>query len=146
MGAILAQLLGGTFVKVLGDGIVSPVLSYLGQRSNADLQKFTTAVGAERDAQVALIQANMAAYHEQTQLAALRFGWWGTRWLLIAAALPPIVHSGAVYLDSTFKFGWAIARAPGVYEGQEINIIAAVVGYQVAQTAVGGFMTWLNKR
>jgi hypothetical protein len=82
---------------------------------------------------------------------------------VLAAALPPVMHSGAVYLDSipfpypawqTWWFSiamhvqgsWEVARAPGVYEGQELSILAAVVGYQLAQTGVGGFMSWLNKK
>jgi hypothetical protein len=127
-------------------GLVSGLLGYLNKRSDVELQKFVTGTEAERDTKIAGIRAHAEAYHEQMALAALRWGWWGTRYLLVAAALPPIIHSGAVYIDSTFRFGWAIARAPGVYEGQELQIIAAVVGYQVTQTAVGGLMTWLNKR
>lgn len=138
------SLLFGLLMKI--PGMLDGVLGYLNKRTDADLQKFITATGAEKEAQIAQLRANAEAFHDQMQLSALRWGWWGTRWLLMIAAVPPIVHSGAVYLDSTFKFGWAIAKAPGVYEGQELSIIAAVVGYQVTQTAVGGFMGWLNKR
>jgi len=37
------------------------------------------------------------------------------------------------YLDSTFKFGWAIAKAPGPYEGLEVEIILGCVGILTAQ-------------
>jgi hypothetical protein len=136
------QWLASLFFKVglgtLGDAFFKPFLAHLDTAAKIDADKFKQATGAERDVVLAQMQANSAAFHEQQQLAALRWGWWGTRWLLVAAALPPIVHSGAVYLDSTFRFGWAIARAPGVYEGQELTIIAAVVGYQLGQTAIAG--------
>ena len=99
-----------------------------------DADKFKAATGADRDVAIATLQANVAAYHEQNDLSKLRWGWWGERYLLLCAALPAVIHSGAVYLDSTFKFGWAIARTPGVYEGQELQIIAAVVGYTVIKS------------
>lgn len=143
--------------------IVDATSKVLVNRSDNATASHKTDVEAGRDVSVETIHANAAAFHEQQQIAALRWGWWGTRYLLMVAAIPPILHSGAVYLDSvpfpyltwqTWFFGiathvqgsWSVARAPGVYEGQELSIIAAIVGYQLAQTGVGGFMSWLNKK
>jgi hypothetical protein len=114
--------------------IANGVVSVLNKKTDAQIAK----IGADKETNVAQIQAAAAAMHEQAALATLRWGWWGTRYLMLAAALPPIIHSGAVYLDSTFRFGWAVARAPGVYEGQEIQIIATVVGILTVQTIGGG--------
>jgi hypothetical protein len=114
--------------------IANGVVSVLNKKTDAQI----TQIGANKETNLAQIQAATAAMHEQAALATLRWGWWGTRYLMLAAALPPIIHSGAVYLDSTFKFGWAISRAPGVYEGQEIQIIATVVGILTVQTIGGG--------
>lgn len=114
--------------------IANGVVAVLNKRTDAQI----TQIGATKETDIAQIQSATAAMHEQAALATLRWGWWGTRYLMLGAALPPIIHSGAVYLDSTFRFGWAIARAPGVYEGQEIQIIATVVGILTVQTIGGG--------
>src|ERR1700737_3851349 len=113
--------------------VATGVVEVLNKRTDATVAINTTNVGAGKDVDLAQISAGVAAMHESAALATLRWGWWGTRWLMVAACLPPIVHSGAVYLDSTFKFGWAIARAPGVYEGQELSIITTVVGVLTVQ-------------
>jgi hypothetical protein len=85
---------------------------------------------------------------------------WEIRVLMVMAALPPIVHSGAIYLDSTFcnaKFKctaigtwlgmpWHVAQAPGVYEGQELSIIASFFAYGVGMTAAGAFALWARRK
>lgn len=151
-------LSGATFGK-----IVDATSKVLVNRSDNATASHKTDVEAGRDVSIETIHANAQAFHEQQQLATLRWGWWGTRYLLLAAALPPVLHSGAIYLDSIpfpyliweswlpsiethIQGAWHVARAPGVYEGQELSIIAAVVGYQLAQTGVGGFVSWLNKK
>lgn len=156
--AAVNWLSSATFGKIV-DG-VSGVLK---NRSDNATATHTIDVTSGRDVAIEDIHANAQAFHEQTELATLRWGWWGTRYLVLAAALPPVMHSGAVYLDSIpfpypvwqtwwFSFAmhvqgsWEVARAPGVYEGQELSIIGVVVGYQLAQTGVGGFMSWLNKK
>ena len=145
--------------------IVDAASTVLVNRSNNAAATRQTEVAAGRDVSIETIHADAAAFHEQEALAAVRWGWWGTRYLLLAAALPPIYHSGLVYLDSCPFFiwphfdgwwlalwnaheigSWNVARAPGVYEGQELTIIATIVGYQLTQTGVGGFMQWLNKK
>jgi len=131
--AVLLGILNWLSSSAFG-AIANGVVSVLNKKTDAQIAK----IGADKETNVAQIQAATAAMHEQAALATLRWGWWGTRYLMLAAALPPIVHSGAVYLDSTFKFGWAVARAPGVYEGQEIQIIATVVGILTVQTIGGG--------
>lgn len=78
-------------------------------------------------AAVPILQAQ-AGIHQQ------RWGWWGTRYMALGASVPAIIHTGAIYLDSTFKFGWAIAKAPGVYEGLEVQIILGCVGILTAQS------------
>lgn len=131
--AILLAIVNWLSSSAFG-AIANGVVSVLNKKTDAQIAQ----IGATKETDVAKIQAATAAMHEQAALATLRWGWWGTRYLMLAAALPPIIHSGAVYLDSTFKFGWAISRAPGVYEGQEIQIIATVVGILTVQTIGGG--------
>ena len=122
--------------------IANGVVAVLSKKTDAQIAR----IGAAKETDLAQIQAATAAMHEQAALATLRWGWWGTRWLMLAAALPPIVHSGAVYLDSTFRFGWTVARAPGVYEGQEVQVIATVVGILTVQTIGGGIASRLGTK
>jgi hypothetical protein len=134
------------FSSAAFSAIANGVVSVLNKRSDATVAINTANVGAGKDVDLAQINASVAAMHESATLAALRWGWWGSRWLMVAASLPPIIHSGAVYLDSTFKFGWAIARAPGVYEGQELSIIATVVGVLTVQSIGGGIVAAITKK
>jgi hypothetical protein len=140
MGVLLAILnwLSSSAFGAIANGVVS----VLNKKTDAEI----TRIGAVKEADIAQIQAATAALHEQAALATLRWGWWGTRYMMMAAALPPIIHSGAVYLDSTFKLGWAISRAPGVYEGQEIQIIATIVGILSVQTIAGGLASRIGTR
>ncbi len=121
--------------------LANGVVSVLNKKQDTAVVKLN--VDGATNAQI--IQAGTAAMHEQAALATLRWGWWGTRYLMLAAALPPVIHSGAIYLDSTFRFGWAIPRAPGVYEGQELQIIAVVVGILTVQSIGGGFLAALKR-
>lgn len=139
MGFFLS-LFTGPVISVFGNALVKPLLDFLGAKTNADAEKFTAQVGADRDVAVATLQAHVAAAEDAKEVSMLRWGWWGERYLLLAAALPPVIHSGAVYLDSTFRFGWNVPRAPGVYEGQELTIIASVVGYSVIKSGFGAMI------
>ena len=126
--------------------IATGVVDVMNKRTDATVAINSANVGAGKDVDLAQINAQVAAMHESAALAAIRWGWWGTRWLMVTACLPPIIHSGAVYLDSTFKFGWAIARAPGVYEGQELTIIATVVGVLTVQSIGGGIVAAITQK
>ncbi|MCS3725517.1 hypothetical protein [Bradyrhizobium betae] len=132
-------------------GLANGVVSVLNKRSDSAVAINQADVGAGRDVDLAQINANLATMHEQAALATLRWGWWGTRWLMLAAALPPVIHSGMVYLDSCPFWwhdvgSWGVARAPGVYEGQELSIIATVVGVLTVQTIGGGIVSAIIKK
>jgi hypothetical protein len=159
----LASLFFKVGLGALGDSFFKPFLAHLDTAAKIDADKFKAATGAERDVVIAQTQANSAAFHEQREEAKARWGHWSTKLLIFCAAFPPIMHSGAVYLDSipfpylawqTWWFAvqthvqgsWAVARAPGVYEGQELTIIAAVVGYQLGQTAIGGLIGRFSRK
>lgn len=151
-------LIFGVFAKVVAFfssqaflGLANGVVSVLNKRSDSAVAINQANVTAGRDVDLAQINANLATVHAQAELAALRWGWWGTRWLMVAAALPPVIHSGMVYLDSCPFWGhavgsWGVARAPGVYEGQELSIIATVVGVLTVQTIGGGIVSAITKR
>lgn len=149
------------FSSAAFSAIASGVVSVLNKRSDATVAINTANVGAGKDVDLAQINASVAAMHESAALATLRWGWWGTRWLMVAACLPPIIHSGAVYLDSTFcndalhvctwigtsmGMPWKVPRAPGAYEGQELSIIATVVGVLTVQSIGGGIVAAITKK
>ena len=75
--------------------ITGSLLAYLGKLSDADVQKFKAATGAERDVIVAQLSANAAAYHDRVRLMA-GFGW--AQFLIVLAVLPPILHQGLVFV------------------------------------------------
>jgi hypothetical protein len=145
------------------NSLATGVVSVINKKADAAVAIHSADVGSGERVDVAQISANVAEMHEQAALAKLRWGWWGTRYLMMAAALPPIIHSGAIYLDSVpFPFvgwgtwwfsinshvmgSWAVARAPGVYEGQELSIIATVVGILTVQSVGGGIVAAIARR
>jgi hypothetical protein len=84
---------------------------------------------------------------------------------LLFIALPPAFHSGQIYLDSCALFfpifgdglfslkpilhevgSWHVGRAPGVYEPQELKILATCVGVQTVQSIGGGIVAAITKK
>lgn len=104
--------------------IANGVVNVLNKRADARIKQ----IEADRAVDTAEIGAAVPILQAQADSYRQRWGWWGTRYMALLAALGPIVHANAVYLDSTFKFGWAIAKAPGPYEGLEVQIILGCVG------------------
>ncbi len=109
--------------------IASGVVNVLNKRADVRIAQ----VQADKETNVAEIQAAIPILQAQAAITQQRWGWWGTRYMALAAAIGPIIHANAIYLDSTFKFGWAIAKAPGPYEGLEVEIILGCVGILTAQ-------------
>ncbi len=51
-------------------------------------------------------------------------------WIRPLIVYPCVLHFGAIVLDSTFAFGWGIAKLPAPYDGYEQAII---LSYFIAQ-------------
>jgi hypothetical protein len=111
------------------NAIANAVVNVLNKRTDAKIAQ----VQANKETNVAEIQAAIPIAQAQAGVFQQKWGWWGTRYMALAAAVGPIIHANAIYLDSTFKFGWAIAKAPGPYEGLEVEIILGCVGILTAQ-------------
>ena len=88
--------------------IANGVVNVLNKRTDARIAQ----VQADKEVTVAGIQVAVPILQAQAAITQQRWGWWGTRYMALAAAVGPIIHANAVYLNSTFKFGWAIAKAP----------------------------------
>ncbi len=109
--------------------IANGVVDVLNKRTDARIEQ----IQANKEIDIAAIRSAVPILQAEATILGARWGWWGTRYMALAAAFGPIVHANAVYLDSTFKFGWAIAKAPGPYEGLEVEIILGCVGLLTAQ-------------
>lgn len=112
--------------------LAKPFLSYLQAKDNAKRDITLAQIGAEKDQAVALVQAEIAANAQRAGMAHEFKG------LIYAIALPYVLHSGAVMLDTTFTFGWGIPTAPGKfaeYEGQILlSFFLVSVAARVANT------------
>ncbi len=109
---------GGVF-----DALIGRVADLLRHRASNDLARFQT--GVQADAQIALAQvtAQIEARKIQAQIMEADRGWWVTAWIRPLIVYPCVLHFGAIVLDSTFAFGWGIAKLPAPYDGYEQAII-----------------------
>ena len=123
-------MLTSILLKVIGwfgggvfDTLIGRVAEYLRQRASDDLARFQT--GVQADTQIALTQVNaqIEARKLQAQIMDADRGWWVTSWIRPLIVYPCVLHFGAIVLDSTFAFGWGIAKLPPPYDGYEQAII-----------------------
>ena len=70
-----------------------------------------------------LFTAQIEARKLQTEIIQADRGWWVTSWIRPLIVYPCVLHFGAIVLDSTFGFGWGIAKLPPPYDGYEQAII-----------------------
>jgi hypothetical protein len=115
----LAGFLGGpVFDKLLGG-----LAGFLQKRASDDLARFQAGVAADTQVALSRVQAEIEARKLQAQIVRADRGWWVTSWIRPLIVYPCVVHFGAILLDSTFRFGWAIAKLPPPYDGYEQIII-----------------------
>lgn len=122
------SLIGGFLVKLLGSGIVAPVLAYLSKRSDNGV--LTNAQNVTGDVTVA--QAQLTAYVEERKVVAQEraeqhLSPW-TAWMIPTAFGFCMIHFGAIVLDSTFRFNWQVAKLPAPYDAMENAIVLSVIG------------------
>lgn len=127
MGSIIT-LFGGFLVKLLGSGIVAPVLAYLDKRSDNGV--LTNGQNVTGDVTVA--QAQLTAYVEERKVVAQEradqhLSPW-TAWMIPTAFGLCMIHFGAIVLDSTFLFHWQVAKLPAPYDAMENAIVLSVIG------------------
>jgi hypothetical protein len=115
---LLSLLGGGAF-----DALLGRLADYLRAKANDDLARFQTGVQADTQIALARLNAEIEARKVQAQLIRADRGWWVTAFIRPLIVYPCVVHFGAIVLDSTFRFGWGIARLPPPYDGYEQAII-----------------------
>lgn len=123
MLATILLKLAGLFGSGTLDALLGRVADLLQRKASDDLARVQAAVQA--DAQIALsrINAEIEVRKLQAQLAQADRGWWVTAWIRPLIVYPCVIHFGAIVLDSTFRFGWGIAKLPPPYDGYEQAII-----------------------
>lgn len=115
----VAGLLGGaTFDRLLGG-----IADVLRKRADDELARFQTGVAADTQIALARVNAQLEARRLQSEIIQADRGWWVTSWIRPLIVYPCVLHFGAIVLDSTFGFGWGIARLPPPYDGYEQAII-----------------------
>ncbi len=129
-------------------GAVTAIMSIVSKVSDNDTTK-----------KVAELQANTAIWHDRVDLIkSVKL----IQILIALALLPPIIHQGAIYLDSTpFPYlawdtwwwrwtlhdqgSWKVVRAPAPYDEREWVMISSLIGIQSGLTIAMGWLTKLGK-
>lgn len=143
MWTIIWQALMGNL-----SGVISAVTGVIGKLSDNDAAKLRAAIGADTTVAVTQLQT-------EAQVTTARFdylgGMWITQWLIAIALLPPLIHSGMIYLDSSpFLWhnvgSWGVPKAPPPYDEREWLMIASLLGIQTAVTTGLGITRMMLRR
>jgi len=122
-------------------GVLSPLFGWLQNKDNVQLGEFQAYSAAEQATYVAYMQAQSAA-----NSAKVANSWWGAHAMVYLFGLPAALHWNAVYLDSTFKFGWAVPALPGPYAGAEQQIALSFFILAPALPLISGVASMLGRK
>ena len=118
----------------LSGGVLDKVLGFLSAREQAKLEAMNSDQLRRHEAS------------ESTKLAAKEIrlataGFWEMRLLAAAIAFPFVIHLWSVWLDTQFKFGWAIDKFPAPFDEWEGAILLSffgLVGISTGMRAIAG--------
>ncbi|MDB5603481.1 MAG: hypothetical protein JWP25_381 [Bradyrhizobium sp.] len=114
-------------------GLMSGLLTWLNKKTDADLEKFKTAIGGD-------IQLNVAELRYKVEVARMAADMrkddrehWFTAWMVPTAFAIFIIHVAAVVFDSIPLLGhevgsWQVAKLPGLYADMQYNIVMTICG------------------
>lgn len=127
----MLALIGSFLVKLLGSGIVAPVLQYLNKRQDAAV----LVNGQNVTGDVTVAQAQAAAYIEERKVIAQEraeqhLSPW-TAWMIPTAFAVCLIHFGSIVFVSTFPKaadGWVVLALPTPYDQMENMIMLSVIG------------------
>src|ERR1700736_1345737 len=109
-------------------GLASGFLTWLNKKTDADLEKFKTAVGGD-------VQLNVAELRYKVEVARMAADMrkddrehWFTAWMVPTAFAIFIIHIAAVVFDSIPLLGhevgsWQVSKLPGLYADMQYNIV-----------------------
>jgi hypothetical protein len=127
--------------------LANAALGYFTKRTDAELDGFKAAVGADSVDRRAAIQAHL----ENNRLKAAANGWWGAKAIILCAGLPAALHMAAIFLDSLPFPGhvvgaWGIPKPPPPYDGYERDIVMSFFLVMPAMPIVNSVAAWLTRR
>jgi hypothetical protein len=114
-------------------GLASGFLTWLNKKTDADLEKFKTAIGGD-------VQLNVAELRYKVEVARMAVDMrngdrehWFTAWMVPTAFAIFIVHVAAVVFDSIPLLGhvvgsWEVSKLPPPYASMQENIILTICG------------------
>jgi hypothetical protein len=134
-------LIGSIFGSVI-NGVVAPLFGWLQNKDNVTLGEFQAMTAAEKDTAVAYLQA----YSQLNAAKVSANSWFGAHVMIYMFGLPAALHWSAVFLDSTFKFGWRVPALPGAYAGAEMQIALSFFILAPALPIISGVAGMLSRR
>jgi type II secretory pathway pseudopilin PulG len=118
--------------------------------SGGVLEKLLDAYSKRQDtnAQIAVetIKAELETRKLQKDVLIIEQGWWLTAAIRPLIVYPFILHIGAIALDSTFTFGWGIAKLPSPYDQLEQAIILSYFLTRPFEKFGRGVLDYLRNR
>jgi hypothetical protein len=114
-------------------GLASGFLTWLNKKTDADLEKFKTAIGGD-------VQLNVAELRYKVEIARMAADMrkddrehWFTAWMVPVAFAVLFFHVAAVVFDSIPLLGhevgsWAISALPAPYDTMQQQIVLTICG------------------
>lgn len=155
---IAMSVLGGGGIA----GIVQTVTKHLDNLNDNATKRFEAGVGAEKEVKIAELHANADAWHDRVDLLK---GLKVTQFLIVAALIGPLWHSGLVYFDSCTWIpwpswpadqwlpslisphvlgSWHVPSPPKPYDSYEWLLISSLLGVQTTTATVMGVVRYLK--
>jgi hypothetical protein len=103
---------------------------------------FVAAAGADAD----VYKAYVAAMAQVQQMKVAQQGSLIGKLMMLLFGVPAAAHWGAVFLDSTFKFGWGVPALPGGYANAELSIALSFFVITPAMPLVSAAAQWLGRK
>lgn len=141
LASLLLKLLG-LFGGGVFDALAARLADLLRQRASDELARFQAGVAADTQIALAQVNAQIEARKLQAQMLQADRGWWVTAWIRPLIVYPCVLHFGAIVLDSTFSFGWGIAKLPQPYDGYEQAVILSFFIARPLEKVARVFTAW----
>lgn len=133
--------LGSLFAGGIG-AILKPVFGFFTSKAMFSMEEFTALTAAQQGEYIAYARAVQSVNASKVAMNS----WWGAHLMIYLFGLPAALHWGAVFLDSTFKFGWGIPALPGAYAGAEMQIALSFFILAPALPIVGALTGLLGRK
>jgi hypothetical protein len=128
-------------ISSLISGVMKPLFGWLTNKDNVTMAEYAAFSETEKAVYVSYIQATAAANAAKASNHSF-----AATLMVYAFGLPAAIHWGAVFLDSTFRFGWAVPALPGAYAGAEQQIALSFFILAPALPVISGVAGFLNRK